>query len=165
MPARCWQSSFPARPRAGAPDCDELMADWTAAVDAGLVEISGRRAFADRASAGQPDHEQVLTGWMLAAVRGFGLPDEPCAGCLTVMNALAAADGPLTEEQLADAVAEALGDGEANEGEAEPCPGCGRIHDLTDNLDPGDLFSENFFDDEESADDCRGSRGRSLVPG
>jgi hypothetical protein len=133
-------------------DCDELMAGWTAAVDAGLVTISGRRAIADGVPAGEADHGLVLTGWLRAAVRALGLPGEPCAGCLTVLNELAGADGPLTSDHLAAAVAEALGEDEAYEVEAEPCPSCGEIH-LADDLGLGDLLGDDFFADEDPADE------------
>ena len=133
-------------------DCDELMVGWTAAVDAGLVTISGRRAIADGVPAGEADHGLVLTGWLRAAVRALGLPGEPCAGCLAVLNELAGADGPLTAEHLAAAIAEALGEDEAYEDDAEPCPGCGQIH-LADDLGLGNFLGDDFFDDKDPADE------------
>ena len=135
-------------------DCDELMADWAAAVDAGFVEVSGRRAFAGEVLTDDLDPELALAGWLTAATRAFGLPGEPCAACLTVLLELARADRPIPTDELTVAVATALGDDDPDDGGAEPCPGCGERHAPTDDLDFGDLFGEEiFFDDTDPGDD------------
>jgi Plasmid pRiA4b ORF-3-like protein len=68
----------------------------------------------------------VLGSWLRAASAQLGLPDEPCAGCLTVLHELSEADGPLDLVQLAEAV-RSLGPAED---EDAPCPECGEVHDL-----------------------------------
>ena len=102
----CWALGISppgARPPS-ALDVDELMEDWTAAVDAGFIVIDGRRARAAYALVASPDLEAALNAWVRAAARAIGIPDEPCAGCMAVLYALHVVDGPLGPEDLADAV-------------------------------------------------------------
>lgn len=108
-------------------DVDELMQDWEVACCAGYIIPSGSRV---RATGRQADAspENVLRSWLRAASAELGLPDEPCAGCLTVLHELSEADGPLHLAQLS----EALRSLEPPEDEDAPCPDCGEVHDLPD---------------------------------
>lgn len=120
-------------------DVDELMRDWAAATDAGLIVADGRRACAVPDLAGPADPELVLAAWVQAALRVFGMPDDPCAGCLTVLHEFYAGDGPLSMDELAGAVAVAT-DPDAMEPEGEPCPDCGGVHDSAGLLGIGGLI-------------------------
>ena len=82
-----------------------------------------------------PIQDAILHAWVQAATIVLDLDDQPCAGCLTVLNELYSADGPLTMGQLASAV-RAL---EPQEPEGLPCPGCGEVHG------PGDLLGFGDF--------------------
>jgi hypothetical protein len=137
----CWVLGIspPGAHLPGAPEVDELMQDWTAAVDAGFVVTGGGRAQAAPDLAAPSDPQAVLNGWVRLAARAVGVPGEPCAGCLTVLHALYAADGPLGPEDLADAVTAA----EPAMPDGKPCLDCGCFHDPADLLrigaraDPG----------------------------
>jgi hypothetical protein len=118
-------------------DVDELMRDWEVATDAGLVVADGRRARAVPDLAGPADPERVLAGWVQAAVRIIGVPDDPCAGCLTMLHAFYPGDGPLDLDDLAGVVA-ALEPDDAVGG--EPCPDCGEVHDSADIIGLGGLL-------------------------
>jgi hypothetical protein len=125
-------------------DVDELMRDWAAAMDAGLIVADGRRARAVPDLAESADPERVLAAWVQAAARVFGMPDDPCAGCLTVLHEFYAGDGPLSMDELAGAVAEAT-EPDAMEPEDEPCPDCGGFHDSAGLLDIGGLIGGEAF--------------------
>jgi Plasmid pRiA4b ORF-3-like protein len=117
-------------------DVDELMQDWTVAMDAGLVVADGRRACAVPDLAGPDDPELVLAAWVQAAVQVIGGPDEPCAACLTMLHELYAYDGPLDLDELAGVVA-AL---ESDAADTEPCAHCGEVHDSAALLGIGGLL-------------------------
>jgi Plasmid pRiA4b ORF-3-like protein len=116
-------------------DVDELMLAWETALQAGFVVLDGRRAVMASApaldlEAARADPRAVLDAWLAAVAADLGVPDEPCAGCLTVLHELRAAERPLGLDELAEAVA-------ANRGEppaGELCPDCGGVHV------PGELF-------------------------
>jgi hypothetical protein len=111
-------------------DVDELMRDWAAATDAGLIVADGRRARAVPDRAGAADPERVLAAWAQAAVRIIGLPDEPCAACVTMLHEFYVGDGPLDLDDLAGAVAAMESDAaEGGAADGEPCPDCGEVHD------------------------------------
>lgn len=133
----CWALGIspPGTQLPSAPDMDELMEDWATAVDAGFVAVDGRRAHASYALIGSPDPQAVLNAWVRAAARALGVPDQPCAGCLTVLHALHAADGPLGPEDLAGAVTA----GEPGVPDGKPCPDCGCFHNPADLLSLGAL--------------------------
>jgi hypothetical protein len=133
----CWALgiSQPGAHLPGAPDVDEFMQDWATAVDAGFVVIGGGRAQAAPDLAAPSDPEAVLNGWVRAAARALGVPGDPCPGCLTVVRALYAADGPLGLEDLADAMAAA----EPGVPDGKPCLDCGCFHDPADLLRIGAL--------------------------
>jgi hypothetical protein len=131
-------------------DVEELMRDWVTAAAAGFLEIDGRRARAaqDQAEAGSSapaELEAILGAWVRAATTLLDLGEEPCVGCLTVLHELHTAAGPLTVEQLEDAVAAVL---EPEEPESVPCPGCGEVHDPADLLNFDDLLGD---EDEDAA--------------
>jgi Plasmid pRiA4b ORF-3-like protein len=105
-------------------DVDELMQDWEVACLAGYIIPSGSRVRATGRPA-DTSPENVLRSWLRAASLELGLPDEPCAGCLTVLHELSEADGSVDLTQLAEAV-RLLG---SPEDEEAPCPGCGEVHD------------------------------------
>ncbi|MGH3124333.1 MAG: hypothetical protein ACRDND_25390, partial [Streptosporangiaceae bacterium] len=130
-------------------DVEELMRDWATAAAAGLLEIDGRRARAQDmgkgGSSAPAEPEAILGAWARAATTLLDLGEEPCAGCLMVLHELHMAAGPLTVEQLEDAVAAVL---EPEEPESVPCPGCGEVHDPGDLLNLDDLLGD---DDEEDA--------------
>jgi hypothetical protein len=111
-------------------DVDELMVAWVAAVRAGFVVQEGRRARIGpgvRAldGAGTLAHPRlVLDAWLAAVAGEFGVPDDPCAGCLTVLYQLRQADRPMGLGELAEALTV-----ESSEG---LCPDCGGVHDPLD---------------------------------
>ena len=122
-------------------DVDELMLAWLTAIQAGLVLLDGRRAVMAPAAAtldqGGAPPQAVLNAWLAAAAADLGVPDEPCAGCLTVLHELRGASRPLGLGELAEAVA-------ANRGEpaaGEPCPDCGGIHIPVGLLPNGDVMA------------------------
>jgi hypothetical protein len=139
-------------------DVDELMRDWTVALDADLIAFNGRHVYATPALTASADPERVLSAWVTAAARGVGLLGEDmpgegmigedmlgervpgegtlgesCVGCLIVLHELYTAEGPVDLEALAGAVAAATEPGATELGAAdgEPCPDCGRVHDPT----------------------------------
>jgi Plasmid pRiA4b ORF-3-like protein len=135
-------------------DVEDLMQDWATAAAAGFLEMSGRgvRAAEDLPDAGSsthPDPDAILHAWVQAATIVLDLGDQPCAGCLTVLNELYSAGGPLTMGQLASAV-RAL---EPEEPEGPPCPGCGEVHSPGDLLGFGDFLSDEEEDDASHAAD------------
>jgi hypothetical protein len=137
----CWALGISppgARPPS-ALDVDELMEDWTAAVDAGFIVIDGRRARAAYALVASPDLEAALNAWVRATARAIGVPDQPCAGCLAVLYALHAAGGPLGTEDLADAVTAS----EPAVPDGKPCLDCGCFHDPEDLLSIGALAARD----------------------
>jgi hypothetical protein len=146
-------------------DVEDLMRDWMTAAAAGFLEMGGRsvRAAEDLPEAGSsthPDPEAILHAWVQAATVVLDLGDQPCAGCLTVLNELYSAGGPLTMAQLASAVRSALEPQEPEEPEALPCPGCGEVHG------PGDLLSlGDFLSDENEDEDDAVSHAAAAVTG
>ena len=135
-------------------DVEDLMQDWATAAAAGFLEMGGRhvRAAEDLPDAGastHPDQDAILHAWVQAATIVLDLDDQPCAGCLTVLNELYSADGPLTMGQLASAV-RAL---EPQEPEGLPCPGCGEVHGPGDLLGFGDFLGDEYEDDASHATD------------
>jgi len=140
-------------------DVEELMRDWVIAAAAGFLEIDGRRAWAasdlpDAGSSTHPEPEVIWNAWVQAATAVLDLGEEPCAGCLTVLHELHAADGPLTMEQLASAVGAVL---EPAEPEGMPCPGCGRVHGPGDLLDLDDFLGDEDEDEEDTAGHAAGT--------
>jgi hypothetical protein len=119
-------------------DVDELMQDWEVACYAGYIIPSGSRVRATGCLADMSP-QNVLRSWLRGASAELGLPDEPCAGCLTVLHELSEADGPLDLARLAEAVRPP----EPPEAEDAPCPGCGEIHD------PPDLAALTGYDEED----------------
>ena len=141
-------------------DVEDLMQDWATAAAAGFLELSGRRVRAaedlpDAGSSTHPDPDAILHAWVQAATIVLDLGDQPCAGCLTVLNELYSADGPLTMGQLASAV-RAL---EPEEPEGLPCPGCGEVHG------PGDLLGFGDFRSDEDEDEDAASHTSDTVTG
>ncbi|HCU95475.1 MAG TPA: hypothetical protein DHU96_23290 [Actinobacteria bacterium] len=126
--------SLPGARLRSALDVDELMRDWTVAVDAGFLAADGRHAWAAPDLAEAPDPELVLNVWVRVAARSLGVPGGPCAGCLTVLHELAADDAPVGMKELAVAVTAA----DPAPG-GEPCPDCGAVHDPAALLGIGDL--------------------------
>jgi hypothetical protein len=124
-------------------DVDELMRDWEVACFAGFILPVGSRVRASRRHADMSP-ENVLRSWLGAASAELGLPDQPCAGCVTVLHELSVTDGELGLTQLAEAVRSL----EPPEAEDMPCPGCGEVHD------PPDLAAMFGYDDDD-LDDCQ----------
>jgi len=118
-------------------DVNELMWDWTVALDAGLIVVDGRKAYAAPGVTTPPEAIPVLVGWLNAAARAVGVADEPCAGCITVLHELALSDRSLSLDELAEAVAATEPDG----ADGEPCPDCGHVHDGGVLLEVGGLMS------------------------
>jgi Plasmid pRiA4b ORF-3-like protein len=131
-------------------DVDELMRDWEVACIAGYIISSASHV---RATGRLTDMspENVLRSWLRAASAELGLPDEPCAGCLTVLHELSEADGALGLAQLAEAVRalEPLPD------ENLPCPGCGEVHDAPELT----ALFEDDDDDDDPADSVEHAEG------
>ena len=117
-------------------DVDELMVDWTVAVDAEFIVISGRKAYVSPGLAMSPEPESVLNAWLRAAAWAAGVADEPCVGCITVLHELSTSDRPLSVAELADAVAAT----EPEVADGEPCPDCGLVHEGGVLLGPGGLM-------------------------
>jgi hypothetical protein len=146
--------AFPGPRLRSALDVDELTRDWTAAVDAGFVVTVGRRAWAAPDLTAAPDPRSVLDAWVRAAARAIGAAGEPCPGCLTVLHDLFVADGPLSLEDLADAVAAT----EPAAADGEPCPDCGGVHERADllGIQPADLLGMNGpYDEDPGEPDSR----------
>jgi hypothetical protein len=125
-------------------DVDELIEDWEVACFAGyIVPVGGRVRATGRLADTSP--QAVLGSWLLAAAAELGLPDEPCAGCLTVLHELSEADGPLDLAQLAEAVGSpGLPKDEDEDG---PCPECGEVHG------PPDLAAIVGYDEDDDFGD------------
>ena len=104
-------------------DVDELMRDWEVACFAGLIRPGSSRVHVTESLA-DTSPENMLRSWVHAASVELGLPDEPCAGCLTVLHELSVADGVLSLAQLAEAVRSLA----PPQVEDVPCPGCGEVH-------------------------------------
>ncbi|HEX6507633.1 MAG TPA: hypothetical protein VF221_08385, partial [Chloroflexota bacterium] len=127
-------------------DVDELMLDWAVANDARFIVTNGRYAYASPDLAAPPDPELLLNAWVKVAVTGLGVPDDPCAGCLTVLHELHTGGQPQSIEDLAAAVT-ALAEPETTR--SEPCPDCGGIHNSADLLGLGDLLGGDLIGGEE----------------
>jgi hypothetical protein len=127
-------------------DADELMQDWTVAVDAGFIAVDGRRVYVAEDQRTSPDPGQVLNAWMKAAAAAVGVAHEPCAGCITVLHELSTSDRPLTAEELAEAVA-ATKPGVPG---GQPCPDCGGVHDGGVLLGIGSLIGGPDLDELDS---------------
>ena len=106
-------------------DVDELMVDWTVALDAEFIVVDRRRAYVSPGMAMPSEPESVLNAWLRAASWATGVADEPCVGCITVLHELSTSDRPLSLEELADAVAAT----EPEVADGEPCPDCGLVHE------------------------------------
>jgi hypothetical protein len=125
-------------------DVDELMQDWEVACFAGYIIPAGSRVRAAGCLA-DTSPPTVLGSWLRAAAADLGLPDEPCAGCLTVLHELAGADGPLDLTLLAEEVRTLVVP--ENDDEDMPCPNCGEVHHL-----PG-LAAMIGYDEDDDPDD------------
>jgi hypothetical protein len=127
-------------------DVDELMQDWEVACLAGYIIPSGSRV---RATGRQADTSpvNVLRSWLRAASAELGLPDEPCAGCLTVLYELSEARGSVDLAQLAEAVRLLASPEDEPEDEQAPCPGCGEVHDTAG------LADAYGYDEDDDLDD------------
>ena len=123
-------------------DVDELMQAWEVACFAGYIIPSGSRVRATGRHA-DASPENVLSSWLWVASAELGLPDEPCAGCLTVLYELSEADGSVNLAQLAESVRLL----ESPEDEEVPCPGCGEVHDTAG------LVAANGYDEDDDLDD------------
>ena len=134
-------------------DVDELMRDWTVSSDAGFIVAHGRHVYASPELTAPPDPELVLNAWMRAAAAGLGVPDDPCAGCLTVLHELHTSGQPRSIEALAAAVTRLA---EPETGQGEPCPDCGGIHDPADLLGLGDLLGGGDLTGDEDGDGTGG---------
>jgi hypothetical protein len=135
-------------------DVDELMLDWAVASDAGFIVAQGRYAYASPDLAAPPDPGLLLNAWVTAAVTGLGVPDEPCAGCLTVLHELHTNGQPQSIEDLATAVTAV---GEFETAQAEPCPDCGGIHNSPDLLGLGGLIDDEDIDGVDGLEHAEGT--------
>jgi hypothetical protein len=127
-------------------DVDELMLDWAVANDAGFIVTHGRYAYASPDLGASPDPEFLLNAWVRAAITGLGVPDDPCAGCLTVLHELHKSGQTQSIEDLAAAVT-AVDESETTQ--SEPCPDCGGIHGPADLLGLGDLLGDDLTGDDD----------------
>ena len=145
---------LPAARLRSALDVDELMRDWATAIDAGLIMAHGRYAFAAPDMTVSLDPELALNGWVRAAARVMGVPEDPCAGCLTVVHELYRCSGPVGMEELAAAVAALTEPVTAADGR---CSDCGGIHEPADLLGIGDLFDDEDPDGQDSSEHAEGT--------
>ena len=100
------------------------MQAWDVACFAGYIIPNGSRVRATgRLADSSP--QNALQCWLNAASAELGLPEEPCAGGLTVLHELSTADGPLRLAELAEAVRPP----EQPEDEDASCPNCGEVHE------------------------------------
>jgi hypothetical protein len=134
-------------------DVDELMRAWMTAIDAEFVVVDGRRARV-MDSAAPTDPETALNAWVRAAARLAGVPDDPCAGCLTVLHELYASEGRLGMEELAAAV-EAVTDPDTPD--SEPCPECGDVHDMPGLLSIGGLTDDDELGEHDGREHAEGT--------
>ncbi len=123
-------------------DVEDLMQAWDVACCAGYIIPNGSRVRPTGRLA-DTSPQSVLQSWLNAASAGLGLPDEPCDGCLTVLQELSAAGGPLDLAELAEAVRPP----EQPEDEEAPCPSCGEVHG------PPDLAAMIGYDQDDDLDD------------
>jgi len=109
----------PGKKLRSAQDVPALMVCWNVARLSGLITLEQKRAKGTAAAPDDPD--ATLNAWLRAVSAVFGLPDEPCAECLTVLAAIAQADK--ADLKLADVLEAVLQDSPAT------CPDCGGFHE------------------------------------
>jgi hypothetical protein len=136
-----------------AKDVPGLMQDWEVAVTAGFIEPGASRVYAasDLADLGPANAERVLQSWVWSNLWQLGLPDDPCAECLTVLHELSVADGPVPMADLEEAVRSLSEPGAAGAIPGAPCPACGEVHDVPS-------FAGLFGIDDDGDDDADVSR-------
>jgi hypothetical protein len=82
------------------------------------------------------------------------VPDDPCAGCLTVLHELYVSEGRLGMEDLAAAV-EAVTDPDTPD--SEPCPDCGGVHDMPGLLSIGGLTDDDELGEHDGREHAEGT--------
>jgi hypothetical protein len=87
---------------------------WQVAQEAGLVTVDGELA---TAAALPADAEGVLSRWLRVALIPFGIPDEPCAECVTILALLAGPSEPVSVLTLLEAVLSDFPSGDEDEDE------------------------------------------------
>ena len=111
-------------------DVPELTRDWDVARAAGLISVSAKRAYGVSADDLTGDPAAVLDAWLRAVGAQFGLPDDPCPECLTVLAAITQAG--MAGVGLVDVVNAVLS---LQPGVESFCPDCGEIHSFDDPLE------------------------------
>jgi hypothetical protein len=129
-------------------DVDELMLDWTVALEAEFIGIDGRKAYVSPGMAMSSDPESVLNAWLRAAAWATGVADEPCVGCIIVLHELSTSDRPLSVEELADAVATT----EPEMADGQPCLDCGFVHEGGVLLGPAGLIGAGEPDELDATE-------------
>jgi hypothetical protein len=107
-------------------DVPELDRDWEVARAAGLISVHAKHAQGPGLHDVTDDPAATLDAWLSGVAAPFGLPDDLCADCLTVVGLIADdADTIVVNDLLRDVDS-------MFPAEAEPCPDCAEVHPVED---------------------------------
>jgi hypothetical protein len=131
----------PGRKLRSALDVPELARDWEVARAAGLITLSAKRVYGLGFHDVAGDPAATVEAWLRGVAAPFGIPDERCRECLTVVALLAAAGGRdgFAVRELLDDVEAAFPD------EFGECPDCGEVHALASEEDAEDTEQHALF--------------------
>jgi len=133
-----FERADPGKKLRSARDEPGLMTVWNVARLSGLITLHQTRA--EGTSAALDDPDATLSAWLRAAGAVFGLPDEPCAECLTALAAIVQADEAALK--LADVVEAVLHDSSAS----VPCRDCGEFHEHHDPMETAEHAAGSIED-------------------
>jgi hypothetical protein len=111
-----------------ATDVPQFMKDWTVALSAGYLLMSGEKHASVVKGLEAMSPQWTVLSWLKAVCAQLGWPAEPCDKCLLVLHELSVADGPLTDDALTEAL-DHLPEELLIHGAGQPCPDCGEVHE------------------------------------